>query len=237
MFIQMELEPLGYRYLKSARDFRRNIDKSTNVYVSYDPDCFHRGFTDVTLLARAEYRDIEDVIYELNGDTAEIYGRFGLVCRLQWLLPEEEENDILYDASFRDDDTEETYNAKLEKLITRMHTNLLPYIEKLSHRESAIEAAIFLDRRFLIREEFVVPVMYCAWRHDKKAALDYLEEKRLRRYNLVTPQEWELLKRMKNGEEIENRDKPFNAISYEKYMEGAEKFKEWMEAQDCTYSF
>lgn len=62
--LQQELEPLGFRYLKSTGDFKRSINKETNVYVYYVPDCFDRGITHVTLLAGAEYRDIEDIIYK-----------------------------------------------------------------------------------------------------------------------------------------------------------------------------
>ena len=67
--LQQELEPLGFRYLKSTGDFKRSINKETNVYVYYIPDCFDRGITHVTLLAGAEYRDIEDIIYNLNSAT------------------------------------------------------------------------------------------------------------------------------------------------------------------------
>lgn len=38
-------------------------------------------------------------------------------------------------------------------------------------------------------------------------------------YNLVTPQEWELMEHMKNGEEIGNCDKTCHAILYEAYVE------------------
>ena len=50
-------------------------------------------------------------------------------------------------------------------------------------------------------------------------------------YNLATPQEWELMEHMKNGEEIENYDKPYHAILYEAYVESAKKCREWIEAQ------
>lgn len=50
-------------------------------------------------------------------------------------------------------------------------------------------------------------------------------------YNLVTPQEWELMEHMNNGEEIENCDKPYHAILYEAYAKSAKKCREWIEAQ------
>ena len=150
--LQQELEPLGFRYLKSTGDFKRSINKETNVYVYYVPDCFDRGITHVTLLAGAEYRDIEDIIYKLNNTTSAECGHFRFSCRLHWLMPKEEESEILYDISFRNEDSEDKYREKIEKLLYWMNTYLLPYIEKLSHRESAIEATILLDRRFLINQ-------------------------------------------------------------------------------------
>lgn len=230
--LQQELEPLGFRYLKSTGDFKRSINKETNVYVYYIPDCFDRGITHVTLLAGAEYRDIEDIIYKLNNTTSAKCGHFKLSCRLHWLMPKEEESEILYDISFRNEDSEDKCREKIEKLLYWMNTYLLPYIEKLSHRESAIEATLLLDRRFLINQEFVVPVMYCVWKHDKKAALDYLEEKRLGHLKYVKPGEWGTLERMKNGETIPPKDRPFYAIAYEEYVESAKKCREWIEAQD-----
>ena len=74
--------------------------------------------------------------------------------------------------------------------------------------------------------------MYCVWNHDKEAALNYLEEKRLRRLGLVEPEEWSVLERMKKGESINHNEMPFYAIAYEEYVEGAKKCREWIEAQN-----
>lgn len=63
-------------------------------------------------------------------------------------MPKEEESEILYDISFRNEDSEDKYRKKIEKLLYWMNTYLLPYIEKLSHRESAIEATILLTADF-----------------------------------------------------------------------------------------
>lgn len=47
-------------------------------------------------------------------------------------------------------------------------------------------------------------------------------------YNFVTPQEWELMEHMKNGEEIGNCDKTYHATLYEAYVESAKKCREWI---------
>lgn len=72
--------------------------------------------------------------------------------------------------------------------------------------------------------------MYYVWKHDKKAALDYLEEKRLRLQGRVKPEEWELLERYKNGERF-GKQNPFNALSYDEFMAFAKRFKEWVGEQ------
>ena len=51
-------------------------------------------------------------------------------------------------------------------------------------------------------------------------------------FNLVTPQEWELLKRMKAGESIYQNEKPFYAIAYEEYVESAKKCREWIKSTE-----
>lgn len=50
-------------------------------------------------------------------------------------------------------------------------------------------------------------------------------------HNFVTPQEWELMEHMKDGEEIGNCDETCHAILYEAYEESAKKRREWMVAQ------
>lgn len=56
--------------------------------------------------------------------------------------------------------------------------------------------------------------------------------KRLAHMKYVKPGEWDTLERMKNGETIPPKDRPFYAIAYEKYVESAKKCREWIEAQD-----
>ncbi len=226
--IQTELEPLGFHWLKSRTIFKRSVDRNTVVRILYDADCFHRGITDVTLCAGAEYRDIEGVLYMLTNESVRKRGHFGFVCRLQWLMPEEESAN--WDFCFMDTDDDTAFNKKLEKLLWRMKTYLLPYVEKLSDKDSAIVEAAKLDRRGLIFFEGVVPIMYCLWKHDKKAALDYLEEKRLRLLGWVEPWEWELLERYNNGERFGEHN-PMSAAIYEKYMNFVSKFKEWLKEQ------
>jgi len=237
--LQEELEPLGFRYYKSLKTFKRSVDKNIIVGMYYDADCFHHGFTDITLYLFGEYRDLENVLNKLQDRTFAQYGR--VVCRLQWLLPEGEMANL--DLSFQDSDSEETYNRKLRKLICQMKTYALPYLERLSHKDSAIEEAIALDRRDLFFIEGVVPVMYCVWKHDKKAALDYLEEKRQRFLGRVEPWEWERLERFKNGErfggmeQIKNGvqygvNNPLNAYAYDEFMGFVSRFNEWLETQN-----
>lgn len=226
--IQAELDPLGFRYFKSRSVFERNVDRDTTVGMLYDADCFHQGFTDITLYPRASYRDIEEVLYRLTNKTVAEDGHFGFVCRLQWLMPEGESANL--DFSFRENDNEEINNKKLEKLLWRMRTYALPYIEKLSHKDSAIEETAVLDRKGLIFYEGVVPIMYCVWKHDKKAALGYLEEKRQCLLGRVNPEEWEFLERFKSGERFGDKN-PLNAVVYDEFMDFANQFKKWVEVQ------
>lgn len=226
--IRTELEPLGFCRLKSMGDFKRTIDNKTILYLGYHEDCFFRGLIDVNILPSANYRDIEEVQYALTGCTVAKNGHFRLGSRLQWLIPE---GDSAYeDFCFRDSDSEEIINGKLEKLLWRIRTYAIPYMERLANKDSAIEEIIKLDRRGLIFFEGVVPIMYCLWKHDKKAALDYLEEKRLRLLGWVEPWEWELLEQYNNGERFGEHN-PMSAAIYEKYMNFVAKFKEWLEEQ------
>ena len=226
--LQTELEPLGFRYVKSMRSFKRNVDENTTVKLVYDADCFHRGFTDVTLLSGAYYQDIEEVLYKLTNQTVAKNGHFGFVCRLQWLMPEGESANL--DFCFGECDSEETYNKKLERLLWRMKAYALPYIERLSHKDSAIEEAAVLDRKDLIFSEGVIPIMYCVWKHDKKAALDYLEEKRLRLLERVKPEEWDYLERFKKGELLGEK-RPLHAYACDKFLGFANRFEKWAEEQ------
>lgn len=229
--LRSELEPLGYRYFKTTGKFTRKVDKDTVISIVYAPDCFHRGFTDVALLASGEYRDIEEVLYKLTGESVAMRGHFGFVCSLAWILPISV-SECHADFGFWDDDSEDEYSRKLNKLIERTKEYLLPYVESLSHKDSALEKAIALDGRSLIHFEYVIPIMYCVWMHDKKAALDYLEEKGQRLLGFVEPGEWERLERMKKGEQFMQNDKPFHAMYYERYVGNSIKIKEWIWSQN-----
>ncbi len=242
--LQEELEPLGFRHHKSRKKFERKIDSDIKVGMYYTVASYHRGFTDVELMAFADYRDLEEVIYQLNNLSATKYGHFGMIYNLRWLLSDEEKkkDPLLMDLTFRDDDIEEINNRKMESLIFKIRKYMLPSIERMSERDSAIEVAIELDRRNLIFIEGVVPVMYCLWKHDKKAASDYLEEKRLRLLEDVEPWEWELLERYKNGErfggvkQIKNGveygvNNPLNAYAYDEFWGRAKLIKEWINNQ------
>ena len=242
--LREELEPLGFRHLKSQRLFGRQVDRDIKVGMSYIIASYHRGFTDVELLAQAEYRYLEDVIYQLNNLTVAKSGHFGIAYNLRWLIPDKEyKKDPLHmDLVFRDNDSEETNQKKLEGLIIKIREYILPSIERMAKRDSAIEVTIELDRSNLIFIEGVVPVMYCLWKHDKKTALDYLEEKRLRLLEKVEPWEWELLDRYKNGErfggikQIKNgvaygTDNPSRAYAYDDFIEKAKLIKEWINNQ------
>lgn len=224
--------------------FERKIDRDIKVGMSYIVASYHRGFTDVELLAHAEYRDLEETIYQLNNLIAAKSRHFGIVYNLQWLIADEEykKDPLLMDLAFRDRDSEETNQKKLERLIFKIRKYILPSIERMSKRDSAIEVAKELDKSNLLFIEGIVPVMYCLWKHDKKAALDYLEEKRLRKLQNVEPWEWELLERYKNGErfggekQIKNGiafggNNPHNAYAYDEFLGRAKLIKEWVENQ------
>lgn len=85
--------------------------------------------------------------------------------------------------------------------------------------------------------------MHCLWKKDKKAALDYLEEKRLQLLGYVESWEWELLERYKNGERFGGVEytknglrfgvnNPTHAAIYDEYLQFADQFKGWVENQD-----
>ena len=226
--IQTELEPLGFRYLKSANDFKRIVDKNTTLYLGYLADCFHRDFIVINLYPAACFRDIEEIQYKLTGCTVARNGHLRLTCRLQWLMPEGES--AYWDFRFQESDDEDTYNRKVEKLLWRIKTYALPYLERLTNKDSAIAEAINLDRNDCICFEGIASIMYCLWKHDKKAALDCLEEKRLRLLKLVKPEEWEILERFNNGERFGNKN-PVQASIYMDYLDFVAKFKEWMKEQ------
>lgn len=228
--LQKELEPLGYRYFKSTGYFKKKIDKNTFVSISYGPVCLRQGITEIFLRAEGEYRDIEEVLYKLTNSNVKRDHHLRIVCMIQWLLPENYW-DVSPDFRFRDDDSEDTYNKKLEKLIWRMKTYLLPYAERVSNRDGALKETIALDFKCNIFREFIVPVMYCVWKHDKKAALDYLEAKRKFLFEHVKPEEWDRLERMKKGEFL-GALRPHHAIYYEEYVEDSKKIREWIESQE-----
>ena len=239
--LQEELQPLGFRYIKTRTTFERNVDKNITAGLVYVADCFHHGFTDINLISLAEYHDIGEALYKLLNKTIAKDRHFGLIYQLPWLMPLKEKQFYIMDSSFRDSDSEDIFNKKLEKLIYQMRKYSLPTIERMSHKDSAIEVAIELDRKDLIFQEGVVPVMYCIWKHDKKAALDYLEEKRLRLLKRVEPWEWDLVERYRKGERFGRAvpipngmqyrvGEPFNALSYDDFMGFVNKFNEWLES-------
>ena len=230
--LRAELEPLGYRYFKSTGKFSRKVDKNTIISIVYIPECFRHGFTDVILLARGEYRDIEEVLYKLtNVSVATTRRHFGISCQLFSIL-QMDLHEYNADFCFWDGDSEDEYNRKLNKILERIKTHLLPYVEALSYKDSALEKAIDLEKRSLLFYEYVIPIMYCVWKHDKKAALDYLEERRQQKLSWIKPEEWERMERMKKGEKFMQDERPINALAYERYIEGAKKVREWIESQE-----
>ena len=229
--LKKEFEPLGYRYLKSQSTFKRKVDKDTIVYLYYDASRYHRGFTTVAFYANGEYRDLRKELQDQCIIDVR-YWHFGFCSRLEWLMPKDRPSSP-WDFVFRDDDTEEAVNQKLEEMAWCVRTYLIPFLERLSHRSSALEEAIALDQKFLLLGDmFLIPVMYCIWKHDKKAALDYLEEKRQRKLVLVEPGEWVRLERMKNGETFTQEEYPAYALLYEEYVEKSQKIKEWIWSQN-----
>lgn len=225
-----ELEPLGFKHLKSKQVFKKVIDKNTTVFVLYEAASYHRGFTDVELSASGDYADVEEIIFDINGITPVKGQHFGLFSRMQRLMPEGESAN--WDFVFRDSDSEEVIKQKLQKIIWRMKTILLPYVDRLSHRDTAFEEAIALDKKFLIWYKCAIPVMYCVWKHDKKKALEYLEQKRLQLLSFVKPWEWDKVEAFRNGERFRNDERSVSAANYLDYMTIAEKFKKWADEQD-----
>ena len=228
--LKKELEPFGYRYLKSKSKFKRKVGKDIIVSLYYNASCSYRGYTTITFYARGIYLDLKKELQNQCLIDVE-YWYFGFCSRLQWLMPKGRSSSP-WDFVFRDDDTEEAVNQKLEEMAWCVRTYLIPFLERLSHRSSALEEAIALDQRFLVTNDYLVPVMYCIWKHDKKAALDYLEEVGKRLLSLVEPGEWVRLERKKNGERLCQDDVPIHAIVYEKYIKGAQKVREWIESQN-----
>ena len=228
--LKKELEPFGYRYLKSKSKFKRKVGKDIIVSLYYNASCSYRGYTTITFYARGTYLDLKKELQNQCFIDVE-YWYFGFCSRLQWLMPKGRSSSP-WDFVFRDDDTEEAVNQKLEDMAWCVRTYLIPFLERLSHRSSALEEAIALDQRFLVTNDYLVPVMYCIWKHDKKAALDYLEEVGKRLLSLVEPGEWVRLERKKNGERLCQDDVPIHAIVYEKYIKGAQKVREWIESQN-----
>lgn len=227
--LQKELEPWRYRYIRSANEFKRKINKDISVYLQCDASRRIRGFTTVVLNARAEFPNIEKTLHSQNTINNIEYWHFNIFNRLKWMMPEDLSSP-LWDFVFRDDDTEEVVNERLERMAWCIRIYIIPYLEKLSHRSSALEEAIALDQRFLLGDRFLVPVMYCVWKHDKKAALDYIEEKRLWELSFVEPGEWDRLEKMKRGETLTPKERPTHALLYEEYVEESKKIKEWIES-------
>ncbi len=228
--LKKELEPFGYRYLKSKSKFKRKVGKDIIVSLYYNASCSYRGHTTITFYARGIYLDLKKELQNQCLIDVE-YWYFGFCSRLQWLMPEGKFSSP-WDLVFCDDDTEELVNEKLEEMAWCVRTYLIPFLERLSHRSSALEEAIAFDRSFLVTNAYLVPVMYCIWKHDKKAALDYLEEAGKRRLSLVEPGEWSRLERMKNGETLTQEEYPAYALLYEEYVEESQKIKEWIWSQN-----
>ena len=66
----------------------------------------------------------------------------------------------------------------------------------------------------------------------KKEVIKYLEERGIRLWKLVNPEEWKWLERKKKGETLLKNEYPASALGYEDYIEGAKKVREWIESQE-----
>ena len=53
--LKKELEPLGYRYIKSESEFKRNVSKDILVFLYYCASNYHRGYTTVTFYPNSRY--------------------------------------------------------------------------------------------------------------------------------------------------------------------------------------
>lgn len=229
--LRNELEPFGYRYVKSQSEFKRKVDKDTIVYLYYNASQYHRGFTTVSFYANGDYRDLRRELHNQSIIDGVEYWHYGFCSRLEWLVSRTKPS-LPLDFVFCVNDTEEVVNDRLKSMAWYVRTYFLPFMERLSHRSSALEEAIILDRRFLIANDYLIPIMYAVWKHDKKAALDYLEETGHRLLSLLDPNEWDRLERMKKGEHIKQDERPIHAFVYEDYIKGAQKVREWIESQN-----
>ncbi len=229
--LKKEVEPLNYRYTKSQNAFKLLSSKEIGVYLSCHIASYYRGITYVNLDAYIEFRDIKKSLKSQSIIEKLEYWHFCISCRLQWMRPDAPWTP--WDFVFCVDDTEEIVSEKLKEMAWCVRTYLIPYLERVSHRSSALEEAIALNRRFLLQNEYLIPVMYCVWKHDKKAAMDYLKDRGEQIRELAKPEEWEFLARMKKGETLMPDEHPMHALSYDRYINNeARKAREWIESQE-----
>lgn len=150
--LRNELEPFGYRYVKSESKFKRKVDKDTIVYLYYNAGRYHRGFTTVTFYINGDYRDLKKAMDDQCIIENTKYWHFHFGSRLQWLMPEGSTYSI-WDLAFHDNETEMVVDERLKIMALCIRTYAIPFMERLSHRNSAIEEAIALDKRCFIDKQ------------------------------------------------------------------------------------
>lgn len=227
-----KLAPLGFTFYKSKSYFKKCINLSTTIYFNLIINSHFRSFN-INIFVGANYRDIENALMELNVRTRPLQrGELLIGSLLHFLFPYRDFPLMDYDFSCLDSDA--VNKEKRQKIMRWVEMYALPYFNILCTPDLMIEDQIKRDKGGGIYNqdnENIVPVMYWVWKHDKQAALDYLEEKRLRLLKRVKTEEWELVERFKSGERFGEKN-PFNALTYNEFMTFSTRFKEWVEEQD-----
>lgn len=220
------LEPMGFKYYKSRNRYKKTVDNNTTLFFNLVFNRHMYSFN-INIFVEARYQDLEKGWMDLNSNFKPYKkGDLGIGSLLHFLFPDNAFPFMEYNFSYNDD---ETINCgKINKITRWVEEYAIPYYDVLCNPELNIADQIRRDKQGLLYNyENIVPVMYCVWKHDKKAALDYLEEKRLRLLGRVKSEEWELLERFKNGERF-GKQNPFNALSYDEFITFEKRFKEWV---------
>ena len=225
--VRNEVSREGFIYVKSQCDFKRKINANTTLYLGFIVGGRQDEVINISLHPSAVYHDIEEALFAIT-PLYRKQGHLSWGCRLQWILPEGESQPDDY--IFRARDDEKSLERRLNVLLVKIRDYALPFLEKLCNSDDSIREIQKFDLQKLYYFEGVVPIMYCLWKHNKMAALNYMEEKRLRLLGWVEPWEWELVERFKRGERF-GENNPFHALNYEEYLAFIDRFKAWIEGQ------
>jgi len=227
-----KLSPLGFIYYKSRYYFKKRVNQNMTIFFNLVINSHVHSFN-INIFVGAYYRDLENALMELNvGPRPLQRGEVVIGSLLHSLFPYRDFP--LRDYTFSYHDSDAINKEKRQKIMGWVEEYVKPYFDVLCTPDFMIEDQIKRDKGGMIYNDFfenIVPIMYCVWKHDKQAALDYLEEKRLRLLKRVRPEEWALVERFKNGERFGEKN-PFNALTYNEFMTFSTRFKEWVQEQD-----